>query len=246
MAARQERHLAGLSMGLELPTCSVWLASYRALSNMADWLQKGRQIMKLYGYGKDVLTLCAITRNFDDVLAALNDNSPQSDCQTFYRPRFGRLGVHQGPDLGEFEFIILSHQRLYLGESRWHRSPGDIEDGILQIEPELTLRHELFRFYIEHWAFGNYQDWEEFREQAQPHVNKQLPQEGTRLATNLQTVLGVIREHFPKQPTIRDILLYFHKAGIQEPAPHGASSGFELVCIDCSAAMKDNYVKIVM
>jgi hypothetical protein len=202
--------------------------------------------MRLYGYGRDVLTLCAISRNFDDVLAALDDSSLQSDCQTFYRPRFGRRGVQRGPDLGEFEFIILSHRCLYLGESKWHRSPGTIEGGIVQIEPDLTLRHEIFKFYVEHWAYGNYQDWGAFRKQCQPLVEKRLPKKDTRMARNLQTVLCVIREHFPTQPAVRDVLLYFHKADPQGPPPQGASGGFDLVCVDCSAAVRDNYVKIII
>ena len=177
---------------------------------------------------------------------ALDDHSLRTDCQTFYRPRFGRRGVRRGPDLGEFEFILLSHQYIYLGESRWDRSPGEIEDGVLQLKPDETLRHELFKFYIEQWAYGNYASWEEFLEKAQPLVDKQLARNGTRLASNLQTVLGVVREQYPKQPAVRDVLLYFHHACSEDQPPQKTGDGFELVCVDCSAAVKDNFVAIVL
>jgi hypothetical protein len=202
--------------------------------------------MRLYGYGRDVLTLCALSRNLDEILVALDDNSLQSDCQTFYRPRFGRRGVRRGPDLGEFEFILLSHHSLYLGESRWDRSPGEIEEGILQMQPDETVRHELFRFYVEQWAYGDYGDWEAFRTQAQPLVEKPLAKSGTRLASNLQTVLGVVKEHFPQPPASRDVLLYFHHACSEDQPPSGVGGGFELVCVDCSAAVKDNFVTIAV
>ncbi len=55
-----------------------------------------------------------------------------------------------------FEFLLLSHQCLYLGENRRDKSPGETEDGIMLLQPEVTLRHELFEFYVEQWAYGNY------------------------------------------------------------------------------------------
>ena len=121
-----------------------------------------------------------------------------------------------------------------------------MEDGVLQLQPDETLRHDLFKFYVEQWAYGNYATWEEFVEQAQPLIDKKLARDDTRLASNLQTVLGVIKEQFPVQPAFRVVLLYFHREAGQEQPPVGASNGFELVCVDCSAAVRDNFAMIAL
>lgn len=202
--------------------------------------------MRLYGYGEDVLTLCALSRNFDDLLTALHDDSQPSACQVFYRPSFGRRGGEERAEFGEFDFVVLSPKNLYLGESKWDRSSEKIEDGVLRLQPEQIRRHEAFKRYIDHWAYGNYADWEEFREKAQSLMDKPIPEAETRLAANLQTVLGVIKEHFGSRPAILDVLLYFHEADARGQPPVRASDGFELVCIDCSAAMRGNFVTFVM
>jgi hypothetical protein len=202
--------------------------------------------MHVYGYGEDALTLCTITRNIDDLLMAFNDKSHPSTCQVFYRPSFGRRGSATRSELGRFSFILLANHDLYLGESKWDKLAESIDDGVLQLQPEYALRHDMFRFYIDRWAYGNYRDWEEFRQKASPLAARQVPGKETRLASNLRTVLAVIREHYPTQPTVKDVVLYFHDGSAPNQRPLRASHGFELVCVDCCGAVTGNFVKIVI
>jgi hypothetical protein len=202
--------------------------------------------MRVYGYGEDVLTLCALQRNFVDLLNCLDDKSYPAGCEVFYRPRFGRATGDDQPEFGQFNFIILSRQCLYLGETKWDKRLEAIRDGVIAVEPEEKRRHEIFKFYLDHWAFGSYRDWAEFREQAQPLISKRLPAAETRLASNLRTVLAVIKEHFGSPPTVKDVLLYFHHGAATGGLPQRAGDGFELVCVDCSGSVRGNFIKVEM
>jgi hypothetical protein len=204
--------------------------------------------MKIIGYGEDALTLWAIKDKLDLILQGVNDPSDPSICQVFFRPSFGRGG---GASFGELDFIILSENCLYLGESKWDGSSKRLEDGVLELPDNQKLRHKIFKFYVEQWSFGGYSSWREFtdktRLELQSGVTKPLAPENSRLATNLKTVLGIIKEHYTSTPAIRNVLLYFHEGKPVEQLPQRASEGFELVCIDYSEAdTLDNFIRIEM
>jgi hypothetical protein len=112
--------------------------------------------MQVIGYGEDALTLWAIANKLDVILDRLGDDSEPSACKVFYRPSFGRHGGESSAQFGEFDFIILGRHCLYLGESKWDRSPKGKENGVLKLRTEKTRRHEVFRFYIDHWAYGEH------------------------------------------------------------------------------------------
>jgi hypothetical protein len=165
--------------------------------------------MQILGYGEDALTLWAIKNKLGVILQTVNDFSAPSMCQVFFRPSFGRGG---GSQFGEFDFIILSKDRLYLGESKWDRSSEEFEDGVLELRDEQKLGHRIFKFYVEQWAFGSYSSWREFTDKAQLELQlhdiaKPLAPENSLLASNLRTVLGVIKEHYAATPDIRNVLL---------------------------------------
>lgn len=143
-----------------------------------------------------------------------------------------------------FDFILLAEKTLYLGESRWDQRSQVINGNVLQVEPEQVRRHEIFSFYLDQWAYGNYEDWNEFREKAQPLIDKRLPEPGTRIAKNLQTVLGAIREQYAMRPATRNVLLFFHHDCNERKLPLQASDGFEIICVDCTGATVDNFVAI--
>jgi len=156
--------------------------------------------MQILGYGEDALTLWAIKNKLDVILEAVEDSSDPSMCQVFFRPSFGRRGGDSSPQFGEFDFIILSKDRLYLGESKWDRSSEKLQDGVLELPAKQRLRHKIFKFYFEQWAFGSYSSWREFtvkaRLELQSGVAKPLAPENSLLATNLQTVLRVVKKHY--------------------------------------------------
>jgi hypothetical protein len=205
--------------------------------------------MRILGYGEDALTLWAIKNKLDVILGTVGDLSDPSICQVFFRPSFGRSGGDTSPQFGEFDFIILSQTRLYIGESKWDRSSQRLKDGVLELRAEQKRRHEIFKFYVEQWAFGSYSSWGEFTNKAKLQLNgieRPLAPENSLLASNLQTVLGVVRKYYASLPDIRNVLLYFHDGTTAEQLPQKASEGFDLVCIDYSGDTFDNFIRIEM
>jgi hypothetical protein len=205
--------------------------------------------MQIFGYGEDALTLWAIKDKLDVILEAVEDSSDPSMCQVFFRPSFGRRGGDSSSQFGEFDFILLSKDRLYLGESKWIRSSEKVKGGILELRDEQKRRHEVFKFYVKQWAFGHHSSWREFTDKARLELEsgatKPLAPENSLLATNLLTVLGVIEEHYASRPDIRDVLLYFYDGETVEQLPQKASEDFDLVCIDYSQAdTLGNFIRI--
>lgn len=205
--------------------------------------------MQMLGYGEDALTLWAIQNKLSVILQAVNDSSDPSTCQVFFRPSFGRRGGDDSPQFGEFDFIILSKGQLLLGESKWDKSSEKLRDGVLQLRDEQKLRHRILKFYVEEWAFGSYSSWREFADKARVKLQlsgiaKPLAPENSLLAYNLQTVLRVIKKHYPSLPDIRNVLLYLYNGATVEQPPEKASEGFELVLIDYSRDAFDHFIKI--
>jgi hypothetical protein len=205
--------------------------------------------MQILGYGEDALTLWAIKSKLDVILEAVKDSSDPSMCQVFFRPSFGRRGGDSSPQFGEFDFILLSKDRLYLGESKWIRSSEKVKGGILELRDEQKRRHKVFKFYVEKWAFGDHSNWREFTDKARLELEsgdaKPLAPENSLLATNLKTVLRAITEHYASRPDIRDVLLYFYDGETVEQLPQKASDDFDLVCIDYSQAdTLGNFIRI--
>lgn len=204
--------------------------------------------MQILGYGEDALTLWAIQNKLNLILDSVNDSSDPSTCQVFFRPSFGRGG---GARFGEFDFIILSKSRLYLGESKWVRSSEKHKNGILELRDEQKRRHAVFKFYVEQWAFGSYSSWREFTDNArlelQSGVAKPLAPGNSLLATNLQTLLGVIKKHYTSMPDTRNVLLYLYNGTTVRQFPQKASEDFDLVCLDYSKAdTLGNFIRIEM
>ena len=127
--------------------------------------------MDILAYGEDALTLWAITHKLSAILQMLNDPSAQAKCQALFRPSFGRSGGESSSQFGEFDFILLAEQRLYLVESKWQRSSEKIHDGVLALRNEQLLRHILFKVYVEEWAFGQYANWREFKRAFSPNYS---------------------------------------------------------------------------
>jgi len=205
--------------------------------------------MNILGYGEDALTLWSLKNRLGFILDALKDPSDISKCRAFFRPSFGRSGGKKSSQFGEFDFIILAEQHLYLGESKWDRSSEKIDNGLIDLRPEQLLRHKLFKFYIDEWAFGNYTGWSEFESRGKElmrlqQIDKPIAPTGSLLATNLQTVLRIIRDHYSTKPGIRNVLLYFYSSDNGGQPVSEAGSDFEVVNIDYSEDIFDNYIQL--
>ena len=208
---------------------------------------KGVKIIEIIGYGEDALTLWAIKNRLNVILDKLDDHSDVTKCKVFFRPSFGRSGGANSSQFGEFDFIILSEKYLYLGESKWDRS-SENKEGILVLRDEQKLRHEIFRFYVEEWLSEDFSNWSSFLQKAEEDIKrkgfiKPLAPENSLLSSNLQTILQIIKSHFSSTPKTRNVLLYLY-SGESTDLPKRVSGSFELILIDYSADMLDNFIKI--
>jgi hypothetical protein len=205
--------------------------------------------MEILAYGEDALTLWAMTNKLSAILQTLKDSSDPSNCRIFFRPSFGRSGGESSSQFGEFDFMLLAARNLYLGESKWQRSTEKIQDGILALRPEQILRHTLFKFYVEEWAFGNYSSWHEFESKARPKLQqegivKPIAPARSLLAANLQTVLGVIKKHYTDLPVVKNVLLFLHNDISIGSIPQKAGRDFEVVSVDYADAAFENLIRL--
>jgi hypothetical protein len=209
--------------------------------------------MEILAYGEDALTLWALKNRLGYILQTLDESSNPAQCQAFFRPSFGRKGGEKSSQFGEFDFILLTENYIYLGESKWDQSSEKIVDGKLVLREEQLLRHKLFKFYINEWAFGPYKDdqWQIFVEEAKPklileNIEKPIAPANSLLAGNLQTSLQLIKEHYKGtgQPEIRNVLIYFHRNLGDDQLPQKAGDAFNVVIIDYSKELTGSYIKL--
>ena len=215
--------------------------------------------MKVYAYGEDALTLWAIKNRLSEILSKLGDETKVDECKIFFRPSFGRGGKGTS-NFGEFDFIILAKEKLYLGESKWDGSSIKFEDKSkkkIKLDEPQALRHKIFQWYVENWdaAIESTPDcWEKFyNKKTILNGEKKIPkvQGGKKkkvlplLAQNLIAVLDIINKHFSnKGPEIVNVLLYMHKG--EELKEDSGPNDFKVVNINYTYAhaLKDNLIEI--
>ena len=205
--------------------------------------------MQILAYEEDALTFWALQNKLPLILHALQDPSLPSQCDIFFRPSFGRGGGDRSSQFGEFAFILLTENCVYLGESKWDKSSEKIVDGVLTLREEQQLRHWMFKFCIEEWAYGDYSNWHEFVETAGPNLHKKgitkpLDPVNSLLASNLRVVLGVIKQHYSARPDVRNVLLYFYDRMLGDQLPHQAGKDFAVVSIDYQDNLHGNFLTI--
>lgn len=201
--------------------------------------------MKILAYGEDSLTLWALNNKLPLILNLLTDNTDPSDCIIFFRPSFGRSGGSKTSQFGEFDFIIFSNLRLYLGESKWDKSP-EIKDGVIELRNKQVQRHKLFESYVDKWYGHNY-TWDMFwaKESNNFSFEKPLAPKGSLLANNLETILTMINRYYQHKPDVKNVLLYLHD-NQQHALPNKVSDCFVLVNISYSDGKykNSNYVTL--
>jgi hypothetical protein len=204
--------------------------------------------MKIFGYGEDALTLWALRHRLSEILEKAGDNSLASRCQIFFRPSFGRRGGSKSSQFGEFDFIILAKNKLYLGESKWDRSPELTCLNSLMIREEQVLRHRLFCFYVREWAFGQHSSWNQFVCEAatkldQEQIQKLIAPTGSLLASNLIDIMGMIQRHFTMEPQVVNLLLFLHN-GSKSASPVVMPDDFCLIPIQYSGYLEGNFIRL--
>jgi hypothetical protein len=205
--------------------------------------------MDILAYGEDALTFWAMKNRLTEILKDLGDASDPSACQVFFRPSFGRRGGDRRSEFGEFDFILLTDNGIYCGESKWQRSGEKIRDGILALRKEQIARHALFKFYVEEGAFGGYRTWPEFVTAAEIKLSalgilKPIAREGSLLASNLRTVLDIIRSRYVRMPPLKNVLLYLHSRPNANALPRTAGKDFIVVPVDYSEGVFENFIKL--
>jgi hypothetical protein len=205
--------------------------------------------MEILGYGEDALTLWAIQNKLGKILSALGELEDKSKLRVLFRPSFGRSGGSGSSQFGEFDFIVLCNRTLLLGESKWDGSSEKVTDGKLNLRAEQILRHQIFKFYVQEWSFGKYSSWAELETKGhikmkEQGIQKPIAPVGSLLAANLQTVLGMIKEHFNSLPNMVDVLLYLHRGLDDSLLPSKGPDSFRLIALDYSTGTQDNFVKI--
>ena len=205
------------------------------------------EIASILAYGEDSLTLWAIQNKLGDILKTLHDDSEPGNCLVFYRPSFGRRG-----DLGcfgEFDFILLTDDSVYLGESKWDRLTGHVAPSEFSLKSVQIDRHQLMKFYIEERAYGENIGWNDFVELGrerliQMGIVKPIAPADSDLRVNIEQVLGVIRQRYKESPTISNVLLFLHRGVPADRIPTQASGNFEVVPIDCTAELNGRFIPI--
>ena len=203
--------------------------------------------MEICGYGEDALTLWALRHRLGELLKKIGDSSEQDGCRAYYRPSFGRSGGPNSAQFGEFDFILLTQEKLVLGESKWNRSSKSSGSGQIELPPWQILRHQVFRAYVHKWMSAECDSWGQFRACArawQPAPTKPLAPPGSLLAKNLTSILKTIRAHFGKMPFVVDTLLYLYDGSSGQPLPYSVAEGFTQTSIDYGDSASDGFIRL--
>jgi hypothetical protein len=200
--------------------------------------------MDVYGYGEDALTLWAFYNRLPALLSQLNDDSSPDQCVLFFRPSFGRRGGGKSAQFGEFDFILLSSIRLYLGEAKSDRSSEAVRGEEIVLRQEQLLRHQVFRQYVTDWTRGSYDSWDAFLSAVAPSWpgDKPMAPNGSLLSENLHRVLSTVQAKLNGTPEVVDVLLYLHDGDSAAAVSISAPSGFQLAQLDYSPAKFGQYI----
>ena len=210
----------------------------------------GDRLMELIGYGEDALTLWGLTHRLGDIINPFADKTPIDSCSVFFRPSFGRHGGPKSSEFGEFDFILITNQAVYLGESKWHRSSEDLVDGKLHLRPEQLERHEIMAWYIREWSEGAFKDWSDFFTKkggkiSKRNIVKPLPPPGSLLSENLSKLLTEVQNRFGGQPLrIYNVLIYFHTGDEAQVLPKESNGDFTIVNMDYSIDRLGNFIEL--
>lgn len=202
--------------------------------------------MQILGYGEDAFTLWALQHRISNILQHFNDESSPSDCLVFYRPSFGRSGGKNSAEFGEFDAIVVSHQKTYLIESKWDHFTKLKADKMV-IRNEQRTRHQVFSWYLTDWNKEYFGDWQRFVDEHKNAFERRFPEKRiaplSLLSSNLESVLAQVQKqckNFLHEGNIKNVLLFFKKRETKPPIVIGKD--FDLLSIDYSEETIGNFI----
>jgi hypothetical protein len=208
-------------------------------------------MVRLLGYGEDLLTLWAIKERTGTILKKFEDKTPTTECLVFYRPSFGKTSKEHSPELGEFDAIIASRQNIYLVESKGDNLTNNKTKPSLK--KEQLLWHEVFAWYLVNWNKKYTGQWQNFVNDnihAFNATKKKLPthqNEKNKLSIeNLEFTLEKLKDHckdFRSRANIKNVILFFYNSQTTKP-PTETNPDYTLIPIDYNKKLDANYIQL--
>lgn len=198
----------------------------------------------MFAYGEDGITLWALQNKLDQILLLLGDSTIKEDCMVLYQPSFGS-GI---TGIGKFDFILLTEQKLFLGESKWINSRNRSKNEFPLDQSQLK-RHKAFKIYMNVWLENQTRSWTELKSILKPLLQEIdifiIPDEGTKLQENLLSVLRIIKTHFGNNYyDIEDVLLFFKEEGYSKKTPSKSKDGFDLIIMDYPKSSYNHFIEL--
>ncbi|MDD4592611.1 MAG: hypothetical protein PHG06_19630 [Parabacteroides sp.] len=155
--------------------------------------------MQLIGYGEDSYTMYVLSAEIDILFSKLNDGCGPQNSIVLYRPCFGRKH-----GIGEFDFIILASNTVYLGETKLIYSGKNYNNIILkqcQID-----RHDKMEKLIRLWF--ELPSNERILLMLEPNrFHLKLPTKNSGLYQHIESFLSLLSSKYSSLPLVKNKLL---------------------------------------
>lgn len=174
--------------------------------------------MRFLGYGEDALTLIVLKKYFNDILLELKPTAKAKDCIILYRPSLGRKF-----GFGEFDFIIVSSDTVFLGETKSYSNRKNIN---VVLPDKQALRYVIFAKYIKSWfSMIGPRDLNILRDL---YPELEVPRKQTTLYDNIDCLLKLISTKCVSKPKIINSILLVTK-GENKPNVNNKSKMYRVV-----------------
>jgi len=216
----------------------------------------------ILGYGEDALTLWALSEKLTEILEP-DDSINNPLCKIIYRPSFGK---DKNYGFGEFDFIILSDNFVYLGESKWDNTPHEEQnESLKKLEGNQQNRHFVFQAYLDSSYETNpkgISNWQTLSQKVNQKLEKILYtnvdenknkkeyhkyacKTNSLLYCNLARILKSIHEIYPERPTIINRIIFFNASNKNN---FTQTPKFEIISVNYSniidASKKDYFFEL--
>lgn len=155
--------------------------------------------MQVFGYGEDSYTMYILNAEINLLLSKLNETSGSKNSIVLYRPCFGRKH-----GIGEFDFIILASNTVYLGETKLsYRVSSHYNFALKQCQID---RHDKMEKLIRLWfELPSKENTLSMLEPNRFHLK--LPTQNSGLYKHIESFLSLLSSRFDFPPFVKNTLL---------------------------------------